>query len=104
MNNHHGQLRSMYGMRALTTREVAEGFQTAVVSGAPGSALLLHPGLSFYWPDTGLAMFNVYCWAAGLLLQLSGTKQPVEPGQIAFLLGSLLLLLVYICHVLLGYL
>ena len=63
-------LTSQYGMRALTTREVAEGFQTAVVSGAPGSALLLHPGLSFYWPDTGLAMFNVYCWAAGLLLQV----------------------------------
>ena len=63
-------LTSQYGMRALTTREVAEGFQTAVVSGAPGSALLLHPGLSFYWPDTRLAMFNLYCWAAKLIIKV----------------------------------
>ena len=63
-------LTSQYGMRALTTREVAEGFQRAVVSGAPGSALLLHPGLSFYWPDTGLVMFNLYCWAAKLIIKV----------------------------------
>ena len=64
-------LTSQYGMRSLTTREVAEGFQRAVLSAAPGSALLIHPGLSFYWPDTGLAMFSLYCWAARILLLVS---------------------------------
>ena len=63
-------LTSQYGMRSLTTREVAEGFEAAVVSAAPGSALLIHPGLSFYWPDSGLAVFRLYCWATRLLLQV----------------------------------
>ena len=57
-------------MRSLTTREVAEGFEKVVVSGAPGSALLIHPGLSFYWPHTGLAMFSLYCWAARLVIKV----------------------------------
>ena len=52
---------------------MAEGFERAVVSAAPGSALLLHPDLSFYWPDTRLAMFNIYCWAARILLQVGYT-------------------------------
>ena len=57
-------------MRSLYNGEVAQGVERAVLSGAPGSALLLHPELSFYWPDTGLAMFNIYCIAARMLLQV----------------------------------
>ena len=63
-------LTSQYGMRSLTTREVAQAFQKAVLSGAPGSALLVHPEVSFYWPETGLVMFNFYCLAARILLQV----------------------------------
>ena len=49
---------------------MAEGFERAVVSAAPGSALLIHPDLSFYWPDSGLAMFSLYCWAAKLIIKV----------------------------------
>ena len=74
-------LTSQYGMRSLTTREVAQAFQRAVVSGTPGSALLVHPEVSFYWPDSGLAMFNFYCLAARIILQVG---YPVRQSPLLF--------------------
>ena len=70
MNNQDGELRSMYGMRALEAEEVAQGVARTVVSGGPGSTLVIYPGLSFFWPDTSLAIFNLCCWASKLILKV----------------------------------
>ena len=100
-----GELTSQYGMRSLRAEEVAEGLGRAVVSASPGSALLIYPGLSFYWPDTSLAMFNLYRLASLMLVWVMGRPSvPVETGQIAGLLVSGLVVVIYLSHLLLGWL
>ena len=82
MERQTGELRSMYGMRALHPREVAAGFSKAVRSGLPGSALVIHPALSFYWPDTSSHVFFWYCAASRLIMQVS-CRVPAELLQSA---------------------
>ena len=73
---------------------MAEGFERAVVSAAPGSALLIHPGLSFYWPDTGLAMFSLYCWAAKLVIKVRNKHN--WPLRSSLLLNFLVMRTLYV--------
>ena len=80
---------------------MAAGLQRTVVSGAPGSVLVIYPGLSFYWPDTRLTLFNLYCLASRVLLEL-GAVEPVETRQMTALLLSGLALLLYLSHILLS--
>ena len=69
-----GPLTSQYGMRSLRPEEVAAGLKVVVVSGPPGSALIIYPGLSFYWPDTNLAWFNLYCLVSRVLVEVLGAE------------------------------
>ena len=61
---------SEMGMRALEASEVAEAFERLVVAGGTGEALLVYPGLTFYWPHVQYWMFNVYCYAAKFLIMV----------------------------------
>ena len=61
---------SEMGMRALQSSEVAEAFERLVVSGGPGEALLVYPGLTFYWPNVQFWMFNIYCYISKFLIMV----------------------------------
>ena len=61
---------SEMGMRALQSSEVAEAFERLVVSGGTGEALLVYPGLTFYWPNVQFWMFNIYCYISKFLIMV----------------------------------
>ena len=61
---------SEMGMRALQASEVAEAFERLVVAGGTGEALLVYPGLTFYWPNVQYWMFNVYCYISKFLIMV----------------------------------
>ena len=61
---------SEMGMRALQSSEVAEAFERLVVSGVTGEALLVYPGLTFYWPNVQFWMFNIYCYISKFLIMV----------------------------------
>ena len=61
---------SEMGMRALESSEVAEAFERLVVSGGTGEALLVYPGLTFYWPNVQFWMFNIYCYISKFLIMV----------------------------------
>ena len=115
---------SEMGMRALQASEVAEAFERLVVAGGTGEALLVYPGLTFYWPNVQYWMFNVYCYISKFLImvkdfysernmhfvhqliQALGHKrsEPVEPGQLGRVMIFLAALFGYFCHIMLQYL
>ena len=61
---------SEMGMRALQASEVAEAFERLVVAGGTGEALLVYPGLTFYWPNVQYWMFNVCCYISKFLIMV----------------------------------
>jgi len=74
LNIWEGELKFNANTPAMKPEEVADGVETSVLSGETGSALLVYPGLSFYWPDLSGNVLLGYSLAArinslvGLLL------------------------------------
>jgi len=79
-----GDLTSQYGMRALQPSEVAESLNRIIVTGESGQVLFVYPGLSFYWPDVQMFLFNFFCYASKFLIRICGHKraEPIQSSQL----------------------
>jgi len=97
---------SQFGLAALKPEEVAAAFDRLLVTGVSGQMLMVHPGLTFYWPELSLEVYKLFCFAATTCIKLCGHQrsEPVQPSQLMMIISLLMLMFALIFHVLLSWL
>ena len=86
--------------------QVAAAFDRLLVTGVSGQMLIVHPGLTFYWPELSLEVYKLFCFAATTCIKLCGHQrsEPVQPSQLMMIISLLMLMFALIFHVLLSWL